>query len=75
MWPNPQETADLATFTDEILNGELRSFLCSVTSLEIWTDVPFKNTWIYLYWQEYIQKDWQIEKIELEAHTDDEQLS
>ena len=21
MWPNPQETADLATFTEEILNG------------------------------------------------------
>ena len=21
MWPNPQETADLATFTEEIING------------------------------------------------------
>ena len=21
MWPNPQETADLVTFTEEILNG------------------------------------------------------
>ena len=28
MWPNPQETADLVTFTEEIFNGELR-FLCS----------------------------------------------
>ena len=32
MWPNPQEPADLVTFTDEILNGKLR-FLCSVKNL------------------------------------------
>ena len=29
MWPNSQETADLVTFTEEILNGKLQ-FLCSV---------------------------------------------
>ena len=29
MWPNPQDTADLGTFTEEILNGKLH-FLCSV---------------------------------------------
>ena len=23
MWPNPQETADLVTFTEEVLNGTL----------------------------------------------------
>ena len=23
MWPNPQETVDLVTFTEEILNGKL----------------------------------------------------
>ena len=28
MWPNPQETADLVTFTEEVLNGNLH-FLCS----------------------------------------------
>ena len=28
MWPNPQETTDLATFTEEILSGKLY-FLCS----------------------------------------------
>ena len=28
MWPDPQETADFATFTEEILNGKLY-FLCS----------------------------------------------
>ena len=30
MWSNPQFPADLATFTEEILNGKLH-FLCSVT--------------------------------------------
>ena len=30
MWPNPHETADLVTFTEEIPNGKLR-FLCSAT--------------------------------------------
>ena len=29
MWPDPQETEDLVTFTKEILNGKLQ-FLCSV---------------------------------------------
>ena len=29
MWPKPQETVDLVTFTEEILNGK-RYFLCSV---------------------------------------------
>ena len=29
MWPNPQETADLVTSTEEILNWQLH-FLCSV---------------------------------------------
>ena len=28
MWPNPQETSDLITFTEEIPNGKL-NFLCS----------------------------------------------
>ena len=29
MLPNPQDTADLVTFTEEILNGKLH-FLCSL---------------------------------------------
>ena len=29
MWPNPQETGDLATFTEEILNGKLH--FCAVS--------------------------------------------
>ena len=31
MWPNPRETADLVTVTEEILNSKLH-FLCSVVS-------------------------------------------
>ena len=27
MWPNPQETAELVTFTEEILNGKLHFLL------------------------------------------------
>ena len=33
MWPNPQETADLVTYTEEIFNGKLL-FLCS-DSIEV----------------------------------------
>ena len=29
MWPNPQETADLVTFTEETLNEKIH-FLCAV---------------------------------------------
>ena len=29
MWPNPKETVDLVTFTEEIIKGKLQ-FLCSV---------------------------------------------
>ena len=32
MWPNPQETANLLAFTEEILNGKLH-FLCSLNSI------------------------------------------
>ena len=35
MSPNPQEPADLATFTEEILNGKLH-FLCSVSKRNEW---------------------------------------
>ena len=35
MWPNPQVTADLVKFTEEILNGKLL-FLCSTV---IWEQV------------------------------------
>ena len=34
MWLNPQETVDLVTFTEEILNGKLH-FLCSEKVFDI----------------------------------------
>ena len=34
MWPNLQETTDLVTFTEEILNGKLH-ILCSVIRYEM----------------------------------------
>ena len=44
MWPNQQESADLVTFTEEILNGQLH-FLCSVlhvmTKSKIWRILLF----------------------------------
>ena len=47
MWPNPQKKADLVTFTEEILNGNLR-FLCSVGRLmKTWLKL---NTLIFRIW-------------------------
>ena len=34
MWPNSQETVDLAAFTKEILNGKLH-FWCSVKTQDL----------------------------------------
>ena len=46
MWPNTQETADLVTFTEEILNGKLQ-FLCSKYNKKIFG--IFGNwSWIFL---------------------------
>ena len=43
MWPNPQETADLVTFTEEILNGKLH-FLCSVNKNKFMNILPISLT-------------------------------
>ena len=42
MLPNPQETADLVTFTEEILNGKLH-FLCSARYTEETTNKFIKK--------------------------------
>ena len=42
MWPNPQETADLVTFTEEVLNGKLHSS-CSVSTLHCWDFSAFDS--------------------------------
>ena len=46
MWPNPQEAADLVTFTEEILNGKLL-FLCSDNIINFITRASFTKT-VYL---------------------------
>ena len=42
MWPNPEETADLITFTEEILNGKL-NFLSS--DFDLGKQKHAINTW------------------------------
>ena len=34
MWPNPEQTRDLVTFTEEMLNGKLH-FLCSTKIISV----------------------------------------
>ena len=49
MWPNPEETADLVTFTAETLNRKL-NFLCSVignVAINVNTNSSF--WWFYVY--------------------------
>ena len=44
MWPNPQETADLVTFTEEIFNGKLH-FFAAVYS--VWSNyISVDEVWI-----------------------------
>ena len=51
MWPNPQKTADLVSFTEEILNWNLH-FLCSVLCFKSrvrnpWGTVLYENNCDY----------------------------
>ena len=41
MWPNPLETADMVTFTEEILNGKLH--FCKVRSTERYFEILFQS--------------------------------
>ena len=43
MWPNPQESADLVTFTEKILNGKFH-FLCS-SNPTFWVTFLFIEPW------------------------------
>ena len=51
MWPNPQETMDLVTFTEEILNGKLH-FLCS----DVFTVSLIENMALPLIQMELLEK-------------------
>ena len=56
MWPNPQFPADVATFTEKILNGELH-FLCSVIISRIFMNL-FRATGLFLYPLKTSEKLW-----------------
>ena len=38
MWPNPKETAEFDTFTEEILNGKLHFLQCEKTLKNFFVD-------------------------------------
>ena len=58
MWPNPQETADLVTFTEKILNGKNFNFLFSKSQAYEWLEILLttmselqdliKKIWIFI---------------------------
>ena len=50
MWPNPLETADFATFIEELLNGKLIKNLLS--------HHLFLHLNIYFDWIEHLRKKW-----------------
>ena len=56
MEPNPQETADLVTFTEEIRSGKLH-FLCSVMS-ESYHSTE-KSGWKVF--EDFLKKSWHVE--------------
>ena len=54
MWPNPQENADLVTFTEEIVNGKLY-FLCRVSTYENFSE---KVTYMFISWGKKCSYQW-----------------
>ena len=63
MWPNPQETVDLATFTEEILNGKLHSFC--IVSIFVWNLPQGSSRKNFQYGGEIFTKDRIASKIKL----------
>ena len=43
MWPNQQETADLVTFTEEILNGKLPFHAVKIIFLDVVIQIQMKH--------------------------------
>ena len=54
MWPNPRETADLVTFTEEFLNGKLH-FLCSDWNFVEISDLVLKTIYDKLHFIPYVK--------------------
>ena len=45
MWPNSQDTADLVTLTEEILNGKLYFMSSVISTCVILNGVPLSLQW------------------------------
>ena len=54
MWPNPQKTAALVTFTEEILNGKLHFFVQWYRKQS--TDFQSKSMALFLYDRDHRMK-------------------
>ena len=50
MWPNPQETADLVTFTEEILNGKVHFLWKQILEMisQKWSFFKYQETFTKL---------------------------
>ena len=48
MWPNPQETADLVTFTEEIPNGKLHFLFSDIWSKCLEKDLQEYNKYFLM---------------------------
>ena len=55
MWPNPQETADCVTFTEEIVNGKLH-FLSSVERDGNYSFTNMIKAFVKLYQNEFLMR-------------------
>ena len=75
MWLNSQETADLVTFTEEILDEKLQ-FLCSEYAFSL-THIPqyFMQWLVFKCWTVFVSKHWSYgKKYEISSITYDKSL-
>ena len=60
MWPNPQEIADLVTFTEEILNGKLIFVQWKCTILDVCRSPGYNSKELFLVLSSYLIRSKQI---------------
>ena len=68
MWPNPQDTTNLVTFTEKILNGKLH-FFCSVKVFRTfgahitWEEWKLLNTGFHILLRVIIREEKERQKV------------
>ena len=67
MSPNPQETTDLVTFTEEILKGKL-DFLCSEIFKSKFNLIPFKRIIMLNHYLKVLPKLFSVANIPLRLY-------